>query len=60
MNHDVLEIVDSATGNVERVQISGDPTSSTTVNVTRGYGLDRRRQRDDPALVGGQPVRRST
>ena len=36
MNHDVLEIVDSATGNVERVQISGDPTSSTTVNVTRG------------------------
>ncbi len=36
MNHDVLEIVDSTTGNVERVQISGDPTSSTTVNVTRG------------------------
>ena len=36
MNHDVLELVDSATGNVERVQISGDPTSSTTVNVTRG------------------------
>ena len=36
MNHDVLEIVDSATGNVERVQITGDPTSSTTVNVTRG------------------------
>ena len=32
MNHDVLEIVDSATGNVERVQISGDPTSSTTVD----------------------------
>ena len=36
MNHDVLEIVDSTTGNVERVQITGDPTSSTTVNVTRG------------------------
>ncbi len=40
MNHDVLEIVDSATGNVERVQISGDPTSSTTVNVTRGLWSD--------------------
>ncbi len=36
MNHDVLELVDSATGNIERVQINGDPTSSTTVNVTRG------------------------
>jgi hypothetical protein len=36
MNHDVLELVDSVTGNVERVQVSGDPTSSTTVNVTRG------------------------
>ncbi len=36
MNHDVLELVDSVTGNVERVQISGDPTSSSTVNVTRG------------------------
>ena len=36
MNHDVLELVDSTTGNVERVQISGDPTSSTTVNITRG------------------------
>src|SRR5580692_7990046 len=36
MNHDVLEIVDSATGNIERVQINGDPTSSTTVNVVRG------------------------
>src|SRR5580704_12634691 len=30
MNHDVLEIVDSATGNIERVQIEGDPTNSTT------------------------------
>ena len=36
MNHDVLEIVDSATGNIERVQISGDPTSPNTVNVIRG------------------------
>ena len=36
MNHDVLQLVDSATGNTEYVQISGDPTSSTTVNVTRG------------------------
>jgi hypothetical protein len=35
MNHDVLQIVDSATGNVEYVQINGDPTSSTTINVTR-------------------------
>ncbi len=40
MNHDVLELVDSVTGNVERVQISGDPTSSTTVNVTRGLWSD--------------------
>jgi hypothetical protein len=36
MNHDVLQLVDSASGNTEFVQISGDPTSSTTVNVTRG------------------------
>ena len=36
MNHDVLEVVDATTGNVERVQIAGDPASSTTVNVTRG------------------------
>jgi len=36
MNHDVLEIVDSATGNVERVQINGDPTGPNTINVTRG------------------------
>ena len=40
MNHDVLELVDSATGNIERVQINGDPTSSTTVNVTRGLWTD--------------------
>ncbi len=35
MNHDVLELVNPS-GNVERVQVSGDPTSPTTVNVTRG------------------------
>jgi Family of unknown function (DUF5309) len=36
MNHDVLQFVDSATGNTEYVQISGDPLSATTFNVTRG------------------------
>lgn len=36
MNHDVLELIDSATGNVERVQVGGDPTSATTINVVRG------------------------
>ncbi len=36
MNHDVLEIVDSATGNIERIQVSGDPSSPNTINVTRG------------------------
>ncbi len=36
MNHDVLQFVDSATGNTEYVQISADPTSSTTFNVVRG------------------------
>ena len=36
MNHDVLQFVDSATGNTEYVQISGDPTSATTFNVIRG------------------------
>ena len=36
MNHDVLQLVDINTGNTEFVQISGDPTSSTTINVTRG------------------------
>jgi hypothetical protein len=36
MNHDVLEIVDSTTGNVERVQVNGDPTGPNTVSVTRG------------------------
>ncbi len=36
MNHDVLEIVDTTTGNVERVQVNGDPTGPNTINVTRG------------------------
>jgi Family of unknown function (DUF5309) len=36
MNHDVLNVVDSATGNSEYVQVNGDPTSSTTVTVIRG------------------------
>jgi hypothetical protein len=36
MNHDVLQLVDINTGNTEFIQISGDPTSATTVNVTRG------------------------
>ncbi len=36
MNHDVLEIVDSTTGNIERVQVSGDPTSANTIGVIRG------------------------
>jgi Family of unknown function (DUF5309) len=40
MNHDVLEVIDSVTGNIERVQIEGDPTSSTTFNVTRGLWSD--------------------
>jgi hypothetical protein len=40
MNHDVLEIIDSATGNIERVQIEGDPSSSTTFTVTRGLWSD--------------------
>ena len=40
MNHDVLEVIDSVTGNIERVQIEGDPTSSTTFNVVRGLWSD--------------------
>jgi Family of unknown function (DUF5309) len=36
MNHDVLQLVDINTGNTEFVQINGDPTSATTVNVIRG------------------------
>lgn len=36
MAHDVLEIVDSAGGGSERVQVAGDPASGTVINVTRG------------------------
>src|SRR5215472_14302664 len=36
MNHDVLQLVDSSSGNSEYVQVSGDPSSSTTITVTRG------------------------
>jgi hypothetical protein len=35
MNHDVLQFVDTSTGNTEYVQINGDPTSSTTFTATR-------------------------
>lgn len=40
MNHDVLQIVDSATGNYEYAQVNGDPVSSTVVNVTRNVATD--------------------
>jgi hypothetical protein len=43
MNHDVLEIIDNGaggSGNIERVQIEGDPASSTTFNVIRGLWVD--------------------
>lgn len=40
MNHDVLEVVDSATGNIERVQVSGDPLTGTTATVVRGLWSD--------------------
>lgn len=40
MNHDVLELVDNTTGNIERVQVNGDPTSVTQVTVTRGLWTD--------------------
>jgi len=36
MNHDLLQLVDSATGNTEEVQVSADPVSSTLITVTRG------------------------
>jgi hypothetical protein len=36
MNHDVLQLVDNVTGNTEFVQVSGDPTSASTINVVRG------------------------
>jgi hypothetical protein len=35
LNHDVLQFVDTSTGNTEYVQINGDPTSSTTFTATR-------------------------
>ena len=34
-NHDIIQLIDSASGNSEYVQVNGDPTSSTTINVTR-------------------------
>ncbi len=40
MLHDVLELTDSATGNIERVQITADPTDHTAVAVTRGLWVD--------------------
>jgi hypothetical protein len=36
MNHDILQLIDSATGNSEYVQLSVDPTSGTGITVTRG------------------------
>ena len=36
MNHDVLELIDSASGAVERVQVNGDPTGTNTITVLRG------------------------
>src|ERR1700736_2878521 len=35
MNHDVLQLVDTTTGNTEFVQISADPSSSTAISVVR-------------------------
>jgi hypothetical protein len=36
MNHDILELVDSAGNGSERVQVAVDPLSGTTLSVTRG------------------------
>jgi hypothetical protein len=36
MNHDVLQLIDSSSGNSEYVQVSADPTGTLTVTVTRG------------------------
>jgi hypothetical protein len=36
MNHDILQLIDSATGNSEYVQVNGDPTDATHVTVVRG------------------------
>lgn len=38
-SHDVLELIDGATGNREYVQVNGDPTSGTTANMTRGVAV---------------------
>ena len=56
MNHDVLEIVDSATGNMGRVQIEGDPTSSTTFNVTRGLWSDIATRSARPPFLSRQRI----
>lgn len=40
MNHDVLQVIDSSTGNYEFVQLSSDPPSGTTINVTRNVVTD--------------------
>jgi Family of unknown function (DUF5309) len=37
-NHDVLQWIDSASGNSEYVQVNGDPLTGTTLNVLRGVG----------------------
>ena len=36
MNHDVLQLIDSTSGSTELVQVNGDPTGATTINITRG------------------------
>ena len=38
MNHDILGVIDSNTGNVEYMWVNGDPTpGSNTITVVRGY-----------------------
>ncbi len=36
MNHDILQLVDSATGSSEYVQINADPANASTIAITRG------------------------
>src|SRR5271165_6769031 len=36
MNGDILEVIDTTTGNIERMQISADPAGSGATTVTRG------------------------
>jgi Family of unknown function (DUF5309) len=36
MNHDVLQLVDTGSGDAEFVQVNGDPTGTNTITVTRG------------------------